>query len=88
MLPSNLMVVISGKELPENLSLIKEELIEFPRWIGPESYERRFETYNTSSDRDALRVDSAKENDRNLAYVCSFTDSGIRRLLMKIGYST
>jgi hypothetical protein len=73
-LPSNLMVVVSGKELPENLSLVKEELIEFPRWIGPDSYERRFETYNSSSDRDALRVDSGKEGDRNLAYVCFLPD--------------
>jgi hypothetical protein len=88
MLPSNLMVVVSGKELPESLSLVKEELIEFPRWIGPDSYERRFETYNSSSDRDALRVDSAKEGDRNLAYVRSLTDSSIRRLLMETGYST
>jgi hypothetical protein len=74
-LPSNLMVVVSGKQLPENLSLVKEELIEFPRWIGPDSYERQFKIYNSSSDRDVLRVDSAKEGDRNLAYVCFLPDS-------------
>ncbi|PVF94429.1 hypothetical protein CPB86DRAFT_789077 [Serendipita vermifera] len=65
-LPNNLFLVTTDEELPQRVSLIKEEFLQFPSWLSPAEYERNLETYGSSSVRDQFRIDSAKDDDRSL----------------------